>query len=108
VDFKAGLRKVSPTPEVAKSQQGGGPCASSSSSQIPPPDFKSQLKKTSKSSGLYGPTAAAAEERSPSGCQEEEAEAGFLGFKSQLRKVAAKPSETPEAAGSPNQSEQFR
>jgi hypothetical protein len=104
VDFKAGLKKVSaPLPEAAKPSQSGGLYASAQASQQQQqPDFKSQLKKTSKSSGLYygGGSAAA-----PAAVVPEEEEGGFLGFKSQLRKVP-KPSEAE--AGSPSQSDQFR
>jgi hypothetical protein len=103
VDFKAGLKKVSaPLPEAAKPNQSGGLYASAQASQQQQqPDFKSQLKKTSKSSGLYGGGSAAA----PAAVAQEEEEGGFLGFKSQLRKVP-KPSEAE--AGSPSQSDQFR
>ncbi len=102
VDFKAGLKKVSaPLPEAAKPSQSGGLYASAQASQQQQqPDFKSQLKKTSKSSGLYGGSAAV-----PAAVAQEEEESGFLGFKSQLRKVP-KPSEAE--AGSPSQSDQFR
>ncbi len=102
VDFKAGLKKVSaPLPESAKPNQSVGLYASAQASQQQQPDFKSQLKKTSKSSGLYGGGSAAA----PAAVAQEEEEGGFLGFKSQLRKVP-KPNEAE--AGSPNQSDQFR
>jgi hypothetical protein len=103
VDFKAGLKKVSaPLPEAAKPNQSGGLYASAQASQQQQqPDFKSQLKKTSKSSGLYGGGSAAV----PAAVAQEEEEGGFLGFKSQLRKVP-KPSEAE--AGSPSQSDQFR
>jgi hypothetical protein len=110
LDFKAGLRKVaSPTPEAAKS----APSLTSAASQQPPSsstDFKSQLKKTSKSSNLYGPAAAA--DTSPAAdAPEVEAAAGvddgpsgFL-FKSQLRKVGRP---TEEERPPQSQPDQFR
>jgi len=101
LDYKAGLKKVSaPALEAAKASQSGSCYAAAPPAQHQQPDFKSQLKKTSKSSGLYGGSAAV-----PAVGGQEEEEGGFLGFKSQLRKV---PKPTEVEAGSPSQSDQFR
>ena len=114
MDFKAGLSKVSPTPEAAKASASSHHLASAvaalpASQPSPSTDFKSQLKKTSKSCGLYGPIASAepseevvAEGASSSG-------GGFLGgFKSQLRKVPRPSEEEVVSAQQPTQSDPFR